>query len=99
MQFRAFLEAKAEAGQPHITLACGHNSYSEDVQFVSSAIELLEGVQDGTLEPAEVRCAERNLVYYIVCNHKLQQAAMLGIVALLTTEAYVSFPFLSLVSC
>lgn len=53
-KFRKFIALKTEDGLPAITLACGHNSYSEDVQFVTSAIELLEGVRDGTLEPAEV---------------------------------------------
>ena len=50
-QLQAFVERKSGDGQQPITLACGHNSFSEDVGFVGSVIQLFTGIQNSTLQP------------------------------------------------
>jgi len=54
VQLQSFIESESGDGQPDITLACGHNSFSLDAGFVGSVITLFTGIRDGTLEPRDV---------------------------------------------
>lgn len=57
-QFQAWLDVLQKSAASTITLACGHNTYNMDTQFVPEAIELLQQVRLPSCSLA--RCVQRN---------------------------------------